>query len=136
MPTHAYLQKVFASLSWRDPGLDLHPARRDNQTVITCTKCGEKNSDDTRFCARCNRKLQSSRRAAPAEDSPVDDPLVSFEHQGMPADAWRDLKRLMEAWGYLLLLAGVAAGCWWYRTWWPLYPTVGLLALLIYFRRV
>ena len=104
--------------------------------MITCTKCGEKNSDDTRFCTRCNHKLQSSLRGAPAEESPVDEPLGSFEHQGMPADAWRDLKRLAEAWAYLLLLAGVGAGCWWYRTWWPLYPTVGLLALLIYFRRV
>ena len=54
----------------------------------------------------------------------------------MPADAWRDLKRMFEAWAYVLILAGTAGACWWYRTWWPLYPVVAVLVLLIFFRRV
>ena len=104
--------------------------------MITCTKCGEKNSDDTRFCTRCNRKLQSSFRSGNAEDSPVDEPLEAFRHLGMRGTAWHELKRMFEAWAYVILLAGVVGGCYWFRTWWPIYPTVAVLALLIFFRRV
>lgn len=117
-------------------GLDLTAARRDNRTVITCTRCGEKNNDDERFCTKCGRKLQSSAVFRAREETPAAEPLGFFEHQGVPEDAWQYLKGLMEAWAYLLLLVGVAAGCWWFRTWWPLYPTVGLLALLFLFRRI
>ncbi|MBG0791753.1 MAG: zinc ribbon domain-containing protein [Desulfovibrionaceae bacterium] len=104
--------------------------------MITCTKCGEKNSDDTRFCTRCGWKLQSSQRGHPAGEIPADRPLTPFRHQGMPADVQRDLKRLIEASAYAVILAGVAVACWWQHLWWPLYPTVGALALLVFFRRL
>ncbi|RWU02788.1 zinc ribbon domain-containing protein [Pseudodesulfovibrio sp. S3] len=103
--------------------------------MITCTKCGEKNSDDTRFCAKCNNKLQSIRQTVSFEN-PSGAPLESFRHQNMPPDSWRSLKRMIEAWGYLALLAAVAAGCAFYDTWWPLYPTVALLGLVLWLRRV
>lgn len=135
MPTPAYLQKVFQTARLY-PGLDLLRAGGDNRPVITCTRCGEKNSDDTRFCTRCNRKLQSSLRAAPADTRPGDEPLEGFRHRGVPDDVWLAVRRMIEAWAYLLILAGVGAACWWYRTWWPLYPTVGLLGLLIWLRRI
>lgn len=54
----------------------------------------------------------------------------------MPADVQRDLKRLIEASAYAVILAGVAVACWWQHLWWPLYPTVGALALLVFFRRL
>lgn len=103
--------------------------------MITCTKCGGKNSDDTRFCAQCGHKLQSSRQAAP-DGPPLDEPLAPFAHQGLSPDLMRTLKRMAEAWVYLLLLGAVGAGCAWYQVWWPLYPAVALLGLLIWLRRV
>ncbi|WP_316897042.1 zinc-ribbon domain-containing protein [Pseudodesulfovibrio indicus] len=107
----------------------------NNHSVITCTKCGGKNSDDTRFCARCGNKLQSSRKAGP-DAPPPEEPLEPFAHQGLSPDLLRTLKRMAEAWVYLLLLGAVAAGCAFYEVWWPLYPAVALLGLLIWLRRI
>lgn len=106
-----------------------------NVPVITCTKCGTKNADDTLACARCGNKLQSSRRAAPGRDT-SDPPLEPFRHRGVPNDLMRSLKRMLEAWAYVLVLGSVAAACIVYRLWWPLYPTVALIALLLWLRRV
>lgn len=44
--------------------------------------------------------------------------------------------RMVEAWAYVAVLAAVAAGCAYTKTWWPMYPAVFLLGLLIWFRRV
>ncbi|WP_229597031.1 hypothetical protein [Pseudodesulfovibrio sediminis] len=44
--------------------------------------------------------------------------------------------RMVEAWAYVLVLLGVGAGCAYFTTWWPMYPTVGILGLLLWFRRV
>ena len=103
--------------------------------VITCNKCGAKNSDETRFCERCKNKLQSARQIVPTGES-LEPPLESFRHRGVPEDSRRTLMRMIEAWGYVLLLAGVAAGCAVTETWWPLYPTVAVLGLLLWLRRV
>ncbi|BCS90107.1 hypothetical protein PSDVSF_33490 [Pseudodesulfovibrio sediminis] len=103
--------------------------------MITCTKCGEQNSDETRFCSKCNNKLQSSRKAAPTEEA-RHHPLEHFQHEGVPTDSWRALMRMVEAWAYVLVLLGVGAGCAYFTTWWPMYPTVGILGLLLWFRRV
>ncbi|MGE4423479.1 MAG: zinc ribbon domain-containing protein [Pseudodesulfovibrio sp.] len=111
------------------------PPDGHNGPVITCTKCGAKNSDDTLACARCGNKLQSSRRAASGPDA-TDAPLEPFRHEGVPGDLMRSLKRMLEAWAYALLLGGVAAACIVYKIWWPLYPTVVLIALLLWLRRV
>lgn len=103
--------------------------------MITCTKCGEQSPDDTRFCPRCNKKLQSAFQAATPE-TPTDTPLGAFKHKGVSADQWKSLKRMLEAWGYVLVLAAVATGCFLTRTWWPIYPTVAVLGLLAWLRRV
>jgi hypothetical protein len=107
-----------------------------NGLVITCTKCGAGSSDDTLACPRCGNKLQSSRRAAPSRTDPADTPLEPFRHHGVPSDLMRTLKRMLEAWAYVLILIGVAAACIVYRIWWPLYPVVALIALLLWLRRV
>ena len=117
------------------PGLDLKPSRGNNHSVITCTKCGAKNSDDTLLCAKCGNKLQSSRRAQ-ATEAPEDGPLEPFRHHGLAPDLMRSLRRMLEAWLYVLLLGGVATGCYLYKIWWPLYPAVALIALLLWLRRV
>ena len=115
--------------------LDLRWPTRNINSVITCTKCGEKNSDDTLYCTRCKNKLQSSHRSTvPEQEQPK--PLGTFKHEGVPTDAWRSIMRMVEAWAYVLVLAGVAVGCAYTKTWWPMYPAVGLLGLLIWFRRV
>jgi hypothetical protein len=106
-----------------------------NVAVITCTKCGAKSPDDALSCARCGNKLQSSRRAAPSQ-TPGDAPLEPFSHRELSPDLLRSLRRMLEAWVYVLLLGGVAAACIIYRIWWPLYPAVLLIALLLWLRRV
>ncbi|WP_071547143.1 zinc-ribbon domain-containing protein [Pseudodesulfovibrio hydrargyri] len=104
--------------------------------MITCTKCGTKSSDDTLACPKCGNKLQSSRRAAPDNGARTDAPLEPFRHHGVPGDLMRSLKRMLEAWAYVLILAGVAASCIVYRIWWPLYPAVAFIALLLWLRKV
>ncbi|EGB16462.1 hypothetical protein DND132_3259 [Pseudodesulfovibrio mercurii] len=103
--------------------------------MITCTKCGTRNADNTLACARCGNKLQSSRRATAGPDTGTA-PLEPFRHQGVSPDLLRSLKRMLEAWAYVLILGSVAAACIVYRIWWPLYPTVALIALLLWLRRV
>lgn len=117
------------------PALDLIAASGDIHSVITCNKCGAKNSDETRFCEKCGNKLQSSRRIVP-NGEPSAPPLEAFRHQGVSDDARRTLMRMIEAWGYVGLLAAVAVGCAVYERWWPLYPAVALLGLIIWIRRV
>jgi len=115
--------------------LDLGWLSGNKERVITCTKCGEKNSDTTLCCTKCKNKLQSSRKVVTVDD-PSGRPLDTFEHKGVSADAWKTLMRMVEAWCYLLALAGVAAGCFYFEKWWPMYPAVGVLGLLIWLRRV
>lgn len=103
--------------------------------MITCTQCGAKNSDDTLYCKQCNKKLQSTPRQA--DETPVGKPpLERFEHEGISEDNWKSLRRMLEAWAYLIALVLVAAGCAFYEIWWPMYPTVLLLGVLIWLRRV
>lgn len=54
----------------------------------------------------------------------------------MPPSLWEGIKRLIEAWVYILVLVVVAVVCFVIQTWWPLYPAVGLLVLLAYHRRI
>jgi len=48
----------------------------------------------------------------------------------------RTVKRMLEAWAYVLVLGFVTGACIAYKVWWPLYPTVAVIALLLWFRRV
>lgn len=103
--------------------------------MILCTGCGTRNLDDSRFCEKCGKKLQSGyRQADSAEDSGA--PLTRFRHNGVAPDLKSDLKRMIEAWCYVLLLGGVAVGCYFYKAWWPMYPAIGLIALIIRLRRI
>lgn len=103
--------------------------------MIICTGCGKTNDDESRFCEKCGKKLQSSRQPVePGTGAPA--PLTRFEHVGIPEDRWAALKRMMEAWCYLGVLVGVAVVCAVYEIWWPLYPAVGLLGLLLFFRKI
>jgi len=103
--------------------------------VITCTQCGVKNSDETRFCTQCGNKLQSNRQPVPSTD-PANFWLEPFRHDGMPPESKLSLLRMVEAWGYVAVLVAVAIGCTVYSTWWPMYPAVGLLGLLAWLRRI
>lgn len=54
----------------------------------------------------------------------------------MPDDSKLDLGRMLEAWGCIFLLAGIAVACAWFDTWWPIYPTVALIALFARLRKI
>lgn len=138
MPTPVFCKSLItnrAGMEGASRPLTFLPPGGHNGPVITCTKCGTKNSDETLACVRCGNKLQSSRRAAPSPDA-GDSPLEPFRHEGVPCDLMRFLKRMLEAWTYALLLGGVAAACIVYKIWWPLYPAVALIALLLWLRKV
>lgn len=95
----------------------------------------EKNDDENRFCEQCGKKLQSSRRTTVLPDQ-SNSPLEPFTHLGMSEGSRFALGRMLEAWGYVLLLAGVAGACAWFDTWWPLYPAVALIALIARLRKI
>ncbi|WP_419784987.1 zinc-ribbon domain-containing protein [Pseudodesulfovibrio sp.] len=103
--------------------------------MITCTRCGGKNADDNRFCEQCGNKLQSlSRAGSPVElsDRPSD-PLTRIQNNGKPSPA---LARMFEAWIYILLLTVAAAICAWKDVWWPLYPTVAVIGIVAWLRKI
>lgn len=103
--------------------------------MITCTGCGKKNGDENLFCDSCGKKLQSSRQNAPLDDSPGG-PLSHFAHKGVPEDRWVTLKRMLEAWGCIIVLGGSLVACLAYEKWWPMYPVVALLGLYLWMRRI
>lgn len=103
--------------------------------MIICTGCGRKNDDEVRFCEHCGKKLQSSRRAVQPVES-GSGKLTRFRHKGLPQDQWLSLRRLFEAWCYLIILVGVGALCFFQQVLWPLYPAIGAIGLLLWFRRI
>lgn len=103
--------------------------------MIICTGCGTKNDDESRHCEKCGKKLQSS-RAAYVPEEPKKQPLGQFLHKGVSKDSQNSLKRMIEAWAYIMLLGGVFAACLHYEIWWPLYPAVGVIGLIIWARKV
>ncbi|NDV20710.1 hypothetical protein GO013_14965 [Pseudodesulfovibrio sp. JC047] len=62
--------------------------------------------------------------------------MRSFKQQELPHDTWRSIKRMIEAWVYILVLIATSGGCAYTQTWWPIYPVVGILGILLWFRRV
>lgn len=103
--------------------------------MILCTGCGTRNHDESRFCEKCGKKLQSDYRPVEQGDDSCG-PLTRFQHNGVAPDLKNDLMRMLEAWGYVLLLGGVATGCYFYKTWWPMYPAIALIALVIWLRKI
>lgn len=103
--------------------------------MIICTGCGKKNDDESRFCEQCGKKLQSS-RAPIFQESPSERPLGQFLHKGVSPESKHTLRRMIEAWAYIMLLGGVFGACLHYKTWWPLYPAVGVIGLIIWARRI
>lgn len=103
--------------------------------MIICTGCGKKNEDDVRYCEKCGKKLQSSRMVQTESNDPGG-PLGQFRHKGIPTENRLSILRMVEAWGYVAVLGGVVAACAVYRVWWPLYPAVLVLGLLVWMRRI
>ena len=103
--------------------------------MIICTQCGEKNSDEIRFCEKCGKKLQSSRQSTSLTDS-SNYWMESFKHEGISPLSKVSLLRMVEAWGYIVVLVAVTIACLIYETWWPLYPAVGVLGLIAWLRRL
>lgn len=54
----------------------------------------------------------------------------------MPQERWHSLRRLMEAWAYLLVLLGVGGYCFYKEIWWPLYPAITVIGVLLWLRRI
>lgn len=102
--------------------------------MITCTRCGHANDDRELVCVSCGKKIQSCHYVPPVEEER--NQLERLNTRQLPPDVWRNLKRMAEAWAYLTLLGAVAAGCWHYRVWWPLYPAVAVIGLIMWVRRV
>jgi hypothetical protein len=139
-----YLFKTSLRLSSTEKGLrqphvpaflDRSLRKGNKYRVIICTRCGKKNDDENRFCEQCGKKLQSSRRTTVLPDQSTS-PLERFTHPGVSDDSRSALNRMLEAWGYVLLLGGVAGACAWFDTWWPLYPAVALIALIARLRKI
>ncbi|QJB55163.1 zinc-ribbon domain-containing protein [Pseudodesulfovibrio sp. zrk46] len=103
--------------------------------MIVCTGCGRKNDDESRFCAKCGKKLQSSRQAM-APSAPEQTRLTRFAHKGLPKDRMMSLRRLLEAFACLCLFVAVGAYCLYFEDWLPMYPTLGLIGLLLWFRKL
>lgn len=103
--------------------------------MIICTGCGKKNEDENRFCEQCGKKLQSSRAPIIPRDL-SERPLGFFEHAGVPRDVWLSIRRMLEAWGYIAALIGIFAACMYYRTWWPLYPAIAVIGLILWARKI
>ena len=103
--------------------------------MIICTRCGEKNSDEIRFCEKGGKKLQSSRQSTLLTDQ-SSYWVESFKHEGISPRSKLSLWRMVEAWGYVAVLVAVAVGCSIYEVWWPLYPAVGILAIVGWFRQI
>lgn len=103
--------------------------------MILCTGCGTRNQDENRFCAKCGRKLQSDYKPSDF-DSDTGGPLPPFRHNGVAPDLKNDLKRMIEAWCYVVLLGGVAAGCYFYGEWWPMYPALLVLGAIVWLRGI
>ena len=103
--------------------------------MILCTGCGTRNDDESRYCEKCGKKLQSD-RCVVASSGPTNSKLTRFKHNGVAPDLKNDLKRMLEAWCYVLLLGGVGTGCYFYKAWWPMYPAIAVIALIIWLRKL
>lgn len=107
---------------------------------MRCTKCGTQSPDETRFCPVCGHKLQSGRgadAAGPEEGGfgqrPGPSRLLDFQGWSKPG---RGLGPYIEASALALILAGGVAVCQFFGVLWPLYPLVGLCAVLAWLRRL
>jgi pSer/pThr/pTyr-binding forkhead associated (FHA) protein len=61
---------------------------------VFCTQCGNQNSDDSKFCARCGAELPSTTASAPEQTSTISLTAIEGDHAsdddhdpGSPADA-------------------------------------------------
>lgn len=113
--------------------LDLRGGTLQNREMIVCTKCGESNPEDGRFCRACGRKLQSERRLLPGASL---ESRLAEVGQGVSLRGRGLVFKCLEILG---LLAGIAAALAWGAysgVWWPLYTAVILAALLLRFRGI
>lgn len=103
--------------------------------MIICTRCGQDNDDEQRFCTRCNRKLQSS-HIIPDADGDETAAVVTRLRLKMMGVNKVLLLRCLEAWAYALVLLITALWCGRNGIWWPLYVLLPALGLLMWLRRV
>jgi hypothetical protein len=106
--------------------------------MIICVKCGTDNEDSSPQCAKCGRKLQSGRGAAPERPDMVrpgepDEADYSFE----PGERRRHLYlRHVEPWIYVLVVLGGLAASLRSMSLWPLYVLAPVVAVIAWMRRI
>ncbi len=104
--------------------------------MIICTRCGQENDDEQRFCARCDRKLQSSFTIPDAEGEAEGGVAITRLKLTMLGLSREVLLRCLEAWAYALALLAVALWCGRNGIYWPLYILLPVLALVLRLRKV
>lgn len=102
--------------------------------MIVCNRCGATNADEARLCETCGHKLQSSYSNPSRDDSGR--PLEPLETPEPSLDLRRFLVKGLEAWVYLLLLAGAGSYAALTSNWLLLLALVGFTALLAWARKV
>lgn len=104
--------------------------------MIICTRCGQENGDEQRFCARCDRKLQSSYTIPDAEGEGEGGVAITRLKLKMLGLNRGVLLRCLEAWAYALTLLVVALWCGRNGTYWPLYLLLPALGLALWLRKL
>lgn len=104
--------------------------------MIICTRCGQENDDEQRFCARCDRKLQSSFTIPDAEGEADGDVAITRLKLTMLGLNREALLRCLEAWAYALALLAVALWCGRNEAYGPLYVLLPVLGLVLWLRKV
>ncbi|WP_320170735.1 zinc-ribbon domain-containing protein [Maridesulfovibrio sp.] len=101
--------------------------------MITCNKCGQKNSDNSHVCQACGHKLQSNRNmlngASGSGNGKSDMFHISLEKNTM-------FSKHAEAWVYAIFLMGAVIFFTYHRVYWPLYALTPSVALLAWFRKI
>lgn len=96
--------------------------------MIICTRCGTKNPDNSPYCEKCGKKLQSAR--AHTEEKPRKPEL----EETIRFDFWKrcskNKPRYGEAWAYALAVVAVSLISLRYGEYWPVYVVVILAAVL------
>lgn len=102
--------------------------------MIVCTKCGQRNPDEVRYCRRCANKLQSERFApgvglSDIGELPPPDPEMLRLHREL-------VHKGTEAWIWAIFVAGSAVGGAAWDLWWLPAAVVPLAALTAWQRKL
>ena len=101
--------------------------------MITCTRCGNKNNDNSQNCEKCGHKLQSGFarfNGSPLSSSKDHDQFnITFEHADIFA-------KHGEAWVYALFLLAAVVFFTYQQVYWPLYILTPMVAILAWLRKL